>query len=128
LIELVAVIVILGILAATALPKFVDMSDAAEEAAVAGIAGALGAGSALNHANNIAQDAGLTVKSAIVPVALCEDVAGTLDTGTLPTDYAITPGTGTPLDTTGISVEGEASTCTLTYKTQTATFVGYGVQ
>lgn len=127
LIELIAVIVILGILAATALPKFVDLSDAAEDASVRGVAGALASGSALNHANNIARDAGLTAPLPI-PVALCEDVENTLDGGGLPsTDYVITPGTGTDPVNSGIGSQGGSSTCTVTYKGKSATFVGYGV-
>lgn len=122
LIELIAVIVILGVLAATALPKFVDLSEAAEEAAVQGVAGALGSGSALNHANNIAGDAGLTISAntPIITVANCAAVASTLDGG-LPTGYAITP-------TTAIA-EGASLTCTVTHTTSTeaATFTGYGV-
>lgn len=129
LIELIAVIVILGILAATALPRFVDLSDAAEDAAVRGVAGALGSGSALNHANNIASDAGLTVTTTVTSIATCEAVAGLLDGG-LPApagSYVITTGTGTAISGGGIGTEGGSSTCTLTYKGKTATFIGYGV-
>lgn len=127
LIELIAVIVILGILAATALPRFVDLSDAAEEASLRGVAGALGSGSALNHANNIAADAGLTVTSTVTSIATCEAVAGLLDGG-LPTGgYAITAGTGVTIAGGGIATEGGSSTCTVTYKGKSATFVGYGV-
>lgn len=130
LIELIAVIVILGILAATAIPRFVDMSDAAEEAALSGVAGALASGSAINHANNIAQDAGLTVNTAIVPVTTCQAVVGTLDSGALPSsDYVITAGTGTAIEGGGIGNEGGSSTCTLTFDSRrSTTFVGYGVQ
>ena len=126
LIELIAVIVILGILAATAIPRFVDLSTAAEEAAVAGVAGALGSGSALNHANNIADDAGLTTTTTLEAVAACEDVDALLDGG-LPTDYAITAGTGADPQNGGIGVEGGSSTCTVTYNGQSATFTGFGV-
>lgn len=128
LIELIAVIVILGILAATALPKFVDLTEAAEDAAVKGVAGALASGSALNHANNIAKDAGL---AGPVPVSVttCEDVADLLEGGALPSaDYVITPGTGTILGTSNVATEGGSSTCTVTYKQKTGTFVAYGVQ
>lgn len=126
LIELIAVIVILGILAATALPRFVDLSDAAEDAAVRGVAGALGSGSALNHANNIASDAGLTITTTVTPIATCEATSGLLD-GALPAGYAITAGTGTTIAGGGIGTEGGSSTCTLTFSGKSATFVGYGV-
>ena len=118
LIELIAVIVILGVLAAVAIPRFVDLSAAAEQASVDGIAGALGAGSALNHANNIADDAGLTTTTAITAVANCTDVANTLDGG-LDADFAITAA--------AIAPEGTAVTCTvtLTVPGNTATFVGF---
>lgn len=127
LIELIAVIVILGILAATALPRFVDLSDAAEDASVKGVAGALGSGSALNHANNIAADAGLTVTTAVTSIATCQAVAGLLDGGLPSVDYVITAGTGTTISGGGIATEGGSSTCTVTYKGKSATFVGYGV-
>lgn len=131
LIELIAVIVILGILAATALPRFIDLSDAAEDAAVKGVAGALASAAALNHANNIAKDAGLAGPTP-TPIATCEAVAGLLEGGALPSsDYAITAGNGTPLAGAavagGVAVEGGASTCTVTYKGKSATFVAYGV-
>lgn len=127
LIELIAVIVILGILAATALPRFVDLSDAAEDASVKGVAGALGSGSALNHANNIAADAGLTVSTAVTSIATCPAVAGLLDGGLPSSDYVITAGTGTTIAGGGIGTEGGSSSCTVTYKGKSATFVGYGV-
>lgn len=89
LIELIAVIVILGILAATALPRFVDLSAAAEEAATQGVAGALASAAALNHANMIANNAGLTPGTpAPIDVDSCDDIAGLLDGG-LPDDYVV---------------------------------------
>ena len=131
LIELIAVIVILGILAATAIPRFVDLSDAAEDAAVRGVAGALASASSLNHANNIARDAGLTGPTPTA-VDACEDVAALLEGGALPSaDYVIATGNGSPLVDAavagGVANEGGASTCTVTYKGKTATFVAYGV-
>ncbi len=131
LIELIAVIVILGILAATALPRFIDLSDAAEDAALKGVAGALASASALNHANNIASDAGLAGPTPTT-VATCPAVATLLEGGALPnTDYVITAGTGTPVTgatvSGGVGVQGGASTCTVTYKGHSASFVAYGV-
>lgn len=125
LIELIAVIVILGILAATALPRFVDLSDAANEAALQGVAGALASASALNHANNIAKDAGLTT-TGVTTVDSCEDVEGLLEGGDLPEGMEITTGGGT------IS-EGASATCTVGYTdtdknpTPLPAFVAYGV-
>lgn len=122
LIELIAVIVILGILAATAIPTFVDLSTAAEEASVKAIAGALGAASALNHANNIATDAGLTTPTAIVVVDNCDDADLLLDGG-LDSDYTI------PI--LAIGGEGVAVTCSVELVADaaiTADFTGFSVQ
>ncbi|WP_305881961.1 type II secretion system protein [Gilvimarinus sp. DA14] len=118
LIELIAVIVILGILAATAVPRFVDLSTAAEEAAIQGVAGGLSSASALNHANNIAEDAGLTIDTPVIEVTNCTDV-GDLLQPPLDTDkYTITAATATE----------EGTTCTLTSETDntlTAEFIAY---
>ena len=129
LIELIAVIVILGVLAATAIPRFVDLSSAAEQAAVEGIAGALGSASALNHANNLAIDAGLATGEALTAIAACEDAAGLLDGG-LDADYTIVTGTGTDIDGSNVATEGDASICTVERVddgTVEATFTAYGV-
>jgi MSHA pilin protein MshA len=128
LIELIVVIVILGILAAVAVPRFVDLSSSAEASAVKGVAAALGSGSVLNHSNNLLVDAGLASSSTLVTVTACEQVAGTLNGGLPSTDYVITAGTGSTISGGGIAIQGGTSTCTLTYKGKTATFVGYGVQ
>lgn len=119
LIELIAVIVILGILAATALPRFVDLSDAAEQAAVDGVAGALASAAALNHANNIANDAGLPTQTALVSVAACPDVADALEGGLPSADYVITPATAI--------AEGATGACVVTFQGRTANFTAYGV-
>lgn len=119
LIELIAVIVILGILAATAVPRFVDLSDAAAEAAVNGVAGGLGSASALNHANNIAEEAGLETTTDVVTVETCDDINTELMQPPLAADqYTVS--------TEALSAEG--TTCTVTNAndgTKSATFIGY---
>jgi MSHA pilin protein MshA len=122
LIELMSVIVILGILAATAIPKFVDLSGAAKSASVEGMAGALASASSLNHAQNIANDAGLTTTTATT-VDSCDDVSSLLDGG-LNSDYF--------LPTTAVA-DGAAVTCTVYYGTDAtsainADFTAYGVE
>jgi len=87
LIELIAVLVILGILAATAVPKFINLSDEAAQAAVNSIAGSIESGAALNHAVDIAREAGLTTDT-IVTVATCADTVNLLSKA-LPTKYAV---------------------------------------
>jgi MSHA pilin protein MshA len=125
LIELIAVIVILGILAATAIPKFVDLSDAANEASLQGVAGALASAAALNHANNIAQDARLTV-TGVVAVDSCDDVKNLLEGQTLPAGMQITASTTTIADKT-------PATCSVEFTdsgknpTVLPTFIAYGV-
>ncbi len=122
LIELIAVIVILGIIAAVAVPRFVDLSTAAEDAAARGVAGALASASALNHANNIADDAGLATDGTVTDVTSCQDVVGLLEGGALPdATYSITePGTWD-------SDEGAANTCTVNKGDQSANFTAYTV-
>lgn len=122
LIELISVIVILGVLAATAIPKFVDLSGEAKDAAVEGVAGALASASSLNHAQNIAFDAGLTTTVA-TKVDSCDDIASLLDGG-LDSDYF--------LPTTAVA-DGVAVTCTVYFGSDAtsainATFTAYGVQ
>jgi MSHA pilin protein MshA len=117
------------ILAATALPRFVDLSDAARESAIQGVAGALGSASALNHANNIANDAGLTITTPLVAVATCEAVANALD-GNLPADAEIVTGTGTTIANGGVASEGGSSTCqvrSVQDNTIIANFTAFGV-
>lgn len=108
LIELVAVIVILGILSATALPRFVDLSDSAEQSALQGVAGALSSASALNHANNLAKDAGLSTAT-VTTVDSCADAVALLEGGALPnTKYQVA-------DTAIATAEGTSATCALAY-------------
>lgn len=58
LIELIVVIIILGILGAVALPRFVDLQVQARQAKLQGAVGAVRAGSALFHAQCLAQTSG----------------------------------------------------------------------
>ncbi len=128
LIELIAVIVILGILAATALPKFVDLSDAAKKSALQGVAGSLASAAALNHANKIATNAGLTASTAPVTIANCTTVGASLLEGGMPDNYAI--------ESLAITA-GTSASCTIFYDvndngtkdaedTDTATFTAFG--
>ncbi len=55
IIELVVVIILLGIMAATALPRFMDVTDDAHGAVVDGVQGGLQSGTALFHAQWVAQ-------------------------------------------------------------------------
>lgn len=130
LIELMSVIVILGVLAATAVPRFVDLSGAAKNAAVEGVAGALASASSLNHAQNIANDAGLT-GTAPTAVDTCDDVASLLDGG-LDGDYFLPATTGADINSDNIGTEGSLSTCTVYFgsdatSTISADFTAYGV-
>ncbi|NHO87889.1 prepilin-type N-terminal cleavage/methylation domain-containing protein [Pseudoteredinibacter isoporae] len=108
LIELVAVIVILGILSATALPRFVDLSDSAEQSALQGVAGALSSAAALNHANNLAKDAGLSTAT-VTDVNSCGDVVGLLEGGALPN------GKYNVADTAISTAEGTSAACSVVY-------------
>lgn len=105
LIELIAVLVILGILAATAVPRFINLSDEAQDAATRSIAGSIASASALNHAVDIAREAGLSSDTFIL-VQTCADGSRLLAGAVLPTGYAINPG--------GTTVGDKATvTCTL---------------
>lgn len=120
LIELIAVIVILGILAATAVPRFVNLQDEAALAAVRGVAGSIESGAALNHAIDIAIDAGLTstADDDLYNIDNCND-GGVLLSGGLPDGYTIND------QAVG---DGVAQTCTLTgVGSETADFVIIGV-
>ena len=87
LIELIAVLVILGILAATAVPKFIDLSDEAQVAATNSIAGSIESAGALNHAVDIANEAGLS-SDPVEQIDNCSD-AGNLLAGGLPAGYTV---------------------------------------
>lgn len=113
LIELIAVIVILGVLAATAVPRFIDLSDAAQDAAVKNIAGALTSAASLNHANNIAFDAGLATTTP-TRVTNCRGAAALLEGGLDP-QYFIVGGRGTTVDGGGVGTEGGTSSCRIAF-------------
>ena len=91
LIELIAVMVILGILAATAIPKFVNLSDEAASAAIENIAGTIESASALNHAIDIAEEAGLANEAPVSVTACTIAIVNTLlEGGGLDTsDYTV---------------------------------------
>lgn len=107
LIELIAVLVILGILAATAVPRFINLSDEAQTAATRSIAGSIESASALNHAVDIANEAGLSTDT-FYNVATCGDGANLLSGGVLPSGYAIDPAATAVADQ-------ETTSCTLTH-------------
>jgi len=117
LIELIAVIVILGVLAATAVPRFVDLSTSAQVAALQGVAGGLNSASALNHAANVAQEAGISSGTTPIDQTDCNQVSNLLQPAGLPTGYSIAT-----VDLT----DGVAADCVLTGPGGTAPFVAYG--
>ncbi|MFT7558720.1 MAG: prepilin-type N-terminal cleavage/methylation domain-containing protein [Flavobacteriales bacterium] len=104
LIELIAVLVILGILAATAVPKFINLSDEAQIAATENIAGSLESASALNHAVDIANEAGLS-DDTFTEIENCTDAWSLLQGGAIGDPYSI--GAVAATDKTTV-------TCTLT--------------
>ena len=111
LIELVAVIVILGALAVTAIPQFIDLQDEADEAAVNGVAGSLASGAAVNYAGVLAGD------GSVATLEECQDVANTLNAGTLPDNYSFTS------DTKSLgSGTGETTDCAVGNGSSTANF------
>lgn len=108
LIELIAVLVILGILAATAVPKFIDLSDEAQEVATENIAGSIESASALNHAVDIAVEAGLS-SDTFEAIDNCDD-GGTLLSGGLPDGYTITASAVADKATVSCTLNGPDST------------------
>ena len=136
LIELVAVVVILGVLAATAVPRFLDLSDAAQDSAMKNVAGALTSAASLNHAKNIAFDAGIS-EAQPTRVRSCTDAASLLEGG-LDDQYFIETGVGTASTGDGVATEGDSSVCRVAYDSNgdgsysrvdnpRATFIVYGV-
>ncbi len=119
LIELIAVLVILGILAATAVPRFVNLQDSAEEAALRSIAGSLESGAALNHAVDIAIEAGLTdaATDPFFAITNCNESYALLATNALPAGYTIND---------SAIADHAAATCVLTGPAGTRNFVVLG--
>ncbi len=95
------------------MPKFLNLSDAAEEAALANLAGSLDSASALNHAVNIASDAGLTTDT-FVTVEDCDlATANSLLESPLPAGYDVSGDTSI--------AEGAAGDCDLEFTSSGAT-------
>ena len=109
LIELVSVLVILGIIAAVAVPKFINLTDEARQIQTNVIAKSIESASSLNHAVDIANEAGL---SSDLPIA----VANCTDGFSLLADGQPLDAGGSALYTIGsVAVGNKASaTCTLT--------------
>jgi len=95
LIELIVVVVILGILSASAFPKYVNLKDEASLVAVKSVAASIEGGASLNHAVDLAIEAGLTDRTSdpFVNVNDCTDGSGLLLSTGLPQGYVIAGGT-----------------------------------
>ena len=113
LIELIAVIVILGVFTATAVPRFIDLSSAEQDEAIKNIAGILTNATSLNHAYNIAYDAGLTISNPF-EITSCNSAEKLLESG-LDKQYFIEDGSGVTIDDGGVIVEGGSSECLVTF-------------
>ena len=98
LVELVVVIAILGILAATALPKFIDMRTQAAQAATDGLAGAINSAFSINYGAVMAGAAGGTRLNASVK---CNDAAGSVLQGGIPSGYTVATGSIDCVSATG---------------------------
>ena len=88
LIELIVVVVILGIIAAVAIPKFIDLTSEAQIATLNNIGGSVSSASSLNHAVDIANEAGLSNDS-FVDIDNCDDAGALLAANALPTGYTV---------------------------------------
>ncbi len=124
LIELIAVLVILGILAATAVPKFIDLSDEAGQVAISNIAGSIESASALNHAVDIANDAGLSSDTFVAITACTLANVNSLLQSALPAPVAGPPAVAGYTVTGAAAIADKATeTCTITGPTgDSATF------
>lgn len=118
LIELVLVVVILGILSVVALPKFIDLSEEAQVSAIKGLAGSIESSSGINHAVDIAVEAGIS-SDTFQTIDNCSDAGTLLASNALPAGYTVA----------AAAVADKATvTCTLTHTatSETATFVIIG--
>ena len=91
LIELVSVLVILGIIAAVAVPKFINLTDEARQIQTDSIAKSIESASSLNHAVDIAVEAGIS-NDTVIEIDDCTD-GGLLLADGLPSGYTIATGT-----------------------------------
>lgn len=122
LIELIMVIVILGILSAFALPKFADLSGSASKATVQGALGAVKSGSAIAHAQDLANGStGADITLEGNTLSLVNGYPDETDLGDLAdlSAYTITDGTATT-STIVASGTAEGDPC-FTYENATAT-------
>jgi MSHA pilin protein MshA len=113
LVELIAVLVILGVVAAEAVPRSVNLSRSARVASVENFAAELSSASTLNHALNLAYDAGASTN---LPrrISNCRATAFLLDK-TIDPPYILRPGSGTAMSSSGLAVEGGVSACLIVY-------------
>lgn len=119
LIELIAVLVILGIIASVAVPKFINLTDEAQQVATNAVAKTIESASSMNHAVDIAVEAGIS-SDAIIAIDNCNDAASLLADG-LPANYTVN---------TATIADHAVAQCTVTRGTtsETATYRMIGVQ
>lgn len=138
LVELIVVIIILGILSAVALPKFMDVTTKANKSAVDGAVGGLGAGSALLHAQWVAN--GHTAAQANVAGFGASDVDTNAAGWAIGTDGTLNDAAdcvdiwnglmqNPPTVSTAVGSDYQATfagtTCTYTYQADTARIITY---
>ena len=120
LIELIAVLVILGIIASVAVPKFINLTDEAQQVATNAVAKTIESASSMNHAVDIAVEAGIST-DAIIVIDNCSDASSLLADGLPTPTYTVTA---------AAIADHAVGTCTVTRGTtgETATFRMIGVQ
>lgn len=123
LIELIMVIVILGILSAFALPKFADLSGSANSATVQGALGAVKSGSAIAHAQDLANGStGADINLEGSTVTLVQGYPSEADLGDLAdlSEFTITLAAANGGDSTIISSGTDVGDPCFTYEDATA--------